>query len=67
MSIRSRISVIQMRLRPSSYGHATAHGQRDDPVVEMSSKKIACGGSCKESHLGISARSWIPAKTLSSF
>jgi hypothetical protein len=42
-----------MRLRPSSYGHATAHGQRDDPVVEMSSKKIACGGSCKESHLGI--------------
>jgi Autoinducer binding domain len=30
-------------------------------------KKIACGGSCKESHLGTSARSWVSAKTLSPF
>jgi hypothetical protein len=47
MSIRSRISIIQMHLRPSFYRHATTYGQRDDPcrrdVVEK--KVLAWRGS----------------------
>jgi hypothetical protein len=47
---------------------AMAHGRSEDPGVELSSREKDClRWNVRGSHLGIPARSWVSAKTLSPF